>query len=324
MKLLIVSLLLVCVYGQTSREYKEELVMQKIEPRKISCLTSDVGGLQKGVHQGSQENVEGMRGVKPINVHESLFSRLGHSIRDFYSHTGGKTIYDTTIKSVKTGRTVDWSNYKGKVVLLVNVASFSKYTPQLTKLNDLMSTKRDDLQILAVPCNQFGLKEPAETGEEIMNVLKHVRPGRGFTPNFELTEKVKVNGQQEHQLFTTLKNTCPSPITQFAPKYLLGYDNMDSTDIRWNFEKFLIDRDGRPLVRYSSEVMPEDIQSDINRLITNPEQFKKELQSWDLWGVTTGQGHSQGLGMGMDKPKSRDIFTGRRDVEGEDIMNIGN
>lgn len=61
------------------------------------------------------------------------------------------------------------------------------------------------MEIIAVPCNQFGLQEPGETEEEIMNGLKYVRPGKGYTPNFPLTKKIDVNGEKQDELFSFLK-----------------------------------------------------------------------------------------------------------------------
>jgi len=80
---------------------------------------------------------------------------------------------------------------------------------QYLSLNELKTTysnaEKCPLEIIAVPCNQFGLQEPGETEEEIMNGLKYVRPGKGYTPNFPLTKKIDVNGEKQDELFSFLK-----------------------------------------------------------------------------------------------------------------------
>jgi glutathione peroxidase len=115
------------------------------------------------------------------------------------------------------------------------------------------------------------LQEPGKNGTEILNSLKYVRPGGGFEPNFELAEKVEVNGENEHPLYTFLKAYCPSPIQYFASKERLYYENLKSNDIRWNFEKFLIDRNGIPVMRFSEMYPVEDLIPDLKQLLTIPE-----------------------------------------------------
>jgi glutathione peroxidase len=127
-----------------------------------------------------------------------------------------------------------------------------------------------DFHILGIPCNQFALQEPGENGTEIINSLKYVRPGGGFEPNFELTEKVDVNGPDEHALYTFLKGYCPPVNMHFAPKHRLHYNDLKANDIRWNFEKFLIDRQGIPVIHYSETYQPLDIEADIRDLLMAP------------------------------------------------------
>jgi len=102
---------------------------------------------------------------------------------------------------------------------------------------------------------------------EIFNCIKYVRPGGNYVPNFELTETVDVNGVSSHLMFRYLRSYCPSPRRNFPAKDTLMYDLFDPDDIRWNFEKFLLDRDGRPVIRYRSSVEPIDIAPDVERLI---------------------------------------------------------
>ncbi|XP_072144688.1 glutathione peroxidase-like [Dermacentor andersoni] len=117
-------------------------------------------------------------------------------------------------------------------------------------------------------------EEPGKNSE-ILNGIRYVRPGNNFTPNFPLMEKVAVNGITEHPLFTFLKpsigdvfgSRCPSPVSGFQPKEMLFYAPQDSSDIRWNFEKFLIGRNGTPLRQYESDFLPLSMALDIAEVI---------------------------------------------------------
>lgn len=125
--------------------------------------------------------------------------------------------------------------------------------------------------MLGVPCNQFGWQEPGDNGTEIYNTLQYVRPGNGFVPNFQLTQKLEVNGENEHPLFTYLKKFCPSPWESFAEVHKLNYKGLAGNDIRWNFEKFLIDSHGRPVMRYSEMYTAEDVEPDLQQLLEQEE-----------------------------------------------------
>ena len=95
----------------------------------------------------------------------------------------------------------------GKALLVVNVATFWGYTeqyPQLNALKDFWNDSGQLLEIMAVPCNQFGLQEPGKN-EELLNGLRYVRPGNGYVPNFVLTAKTEVNGEGAHPMFNFLK-----------------------------------------------------------------------------------------------------------------------
>lgn len=84
-----------------------------------------------------------------------------------------------------------------------------------------------------------------------------------------------MNGLNEHPLYTFLKSFCPSPIQYFAVKGRLFYDNLKGSDIRWNFEKFLVDRNGIPVMRFSEMYPVDDIVPDIKQLLMAPEDFSK-------------------------------------------------
>ncbi|MGW2492215.1 glutathione peroxidase [Streptomyces sp. NPDC001606] len=137
-----------------------------------------------------------------------------------------------------TGGPADLSQYAGQAVLIVNVASKCGLTPQYTGLEKLQERYADrGFTVLGVPCNQFLGQEPG-TAEEIAEFCSAT-----YGVTFPLTEKVEVNGAGRHPLYERL--------TGFADAE--GYTG----DIRWNFEKFLIGRDGTVVARFSPQTEPE-------------------------------------------------------------------
>jgi glutathione peroxidase len=163
-------------------------------------------------------------------------------------------------------KNVSLKQHMGKVLLIVNVASFWGATPQYLTLNALYH-RFSNLEIIATPCNQFGLQEPGRNATEIYNSLKYVRPGNGFEPSFPLFEKLDVNGENEHALYTFLKSRCPPPTKSFSSKDRLFYSPMHANDLRWNFEKFLVNCNGEPVTRYALGFSPEHMIEDIQHLI---------------------------------------------------------
>ncbi|KAG1962428.1 glutathione peroxidase [Pimephales promelas] len=132
-----------------------------------------------------------------------------------------------------------------------------------SKLNALHEEFRDvGFTILGFPCNQFGKQEPGDNNE-ILPALKYVRPGNGFVPNFPLFEKVDVNGDNEQALFTFLKNACPPVGESFGNTNRLFWDPLKINDIKWNFEKFLVGPDGRPVMRWFPRVNVSEVRADI-------------------------------------------------------------
>jgi glutathione peroxidase len=147
------------------------------------------------------------------------------------------TIFDVAIDGL-TGSPADLGRYRGRLVLVVNVASKCGLTPQYTGLQQLADTYADQgLTVLGVPCNQFAGQEPG-TGEQIAEFCSST-----YGVTFPLTEKVEVNGAGRHRLYTELVDV---PDAQ-------GYTG----DIRWNFEKFLIDPTGRVAARFAPQTDPE-------------------------------------------------------------------
>lgn len=124
----------------------------------------------------------------------------------------------------------------------------------------------EDFVILGFPCNQFNLQEPGVTASEIINGIKHVRPGGGFEPKMTLFKKTDVNGADEDPIYTFLKSACPYTDSTFSS--MLFYEPLKVNDIYWNFEKFLIDKNGKPYSRFHPSVITSGtIKEDINFLL---------------------------------------------------------
>ena len=146
----------------------------------------------------------------------------------------GKNIKQVTVKDID-GKSVNLADYKGKVLLIVNVASYCGFTKQYAGLEQIYKKYKDKgFEILAFPCNQFGEQEPG-TNEEIKNFCSSK-----FDVNFKLFDKIDVNGKNKSPLYSILTD---NEVTGKA-------------DIKWNFEKFLIDKDGNIVARYASKVEP--------------------------------------------------------------------
>jgi len=141
--------------------------------------------------------------------------------------------------------------------------------------------------VLAFPCNQFGLQENS-SNEEILPTLKFVRPGDNYEPNFPMFRKILVNGDGAHEAFKFLKEKLPdtpSPpqsnwVDDLRPSFL-HVTPCKGTDIRWNFEKFLVDRDGKPIKRYIPSVQLDDIMREIEEFLKEEEKQpqSKKLRS---------------------------------------------
>ncbi len=143
-------------------------------------------------------------------------------------------IYDVVVKTA-TGEDKPLSKYAGKVLLIVNVASYCGYTPQYKGLEALNEKyKQAGLQVLGFPCNDFGAQEPG-SNQEIKQFCESL-----YGVSFELFDKVKALGATKHPLYEKL--------TQLAPS---------KEDVAWNFEKFLISKKGQVVGRFKSGVSPE-------------------------------------------------------------------
>ncbi|MCO6185454.1 glutathione peroxidase [Rhizobium sp. L1K21] len=156
------------------------------------------------------------------------------------------SIYDFEAVDI-SGKPRKLAEFRGKIMLIVNTASACGFTPQYAGLETLYEKYKDDLVVLAFPCNQFGEQEKGDSAE-----IKDFCDLR-FNVTFPLFEKIDVNGPEAHPLYQYLKKALPG---------LLG-----SQKIKWNFTKFLIDRDGKPVQRYGPPTKPEAIEKDIVALL---------------------------------------------------------
>ena len=155
--------------------------------------------------------------------------------------------FDFTATSID-GTPVDLSRYRGKVLLIVNTASECGFTPQYAGLEQLYRQYREHgLEVLGFPCNQFKHQEPG-TEAEIGAFCE-----KNFGVSFPLFAKVDVNGGNAHPLFRHLKREAPG---------VLGTEA-----VKWNFTKFLVDREGRVIKRYAPRTKPEEISADIEALL---------------------------------------------------------
>jgi glutathione peroxidase len=157
------------------------------------------------------------------------------------------SIYDFTAKSLQ-GKDVPLSDFKDKVLLIVNTASKCGFTPQYAGLETLYEKlSGKGLTILGFPCNQFGQQEPG--GPEEIGAFCQMNYGVSF-PMFD---KIDVNGPKAHPLYQYLKDEQPG---------VLGTKN-----IKWNFTKFLVDRGGKVVDRFAPMTKPEDIEKSIAKVM---------------------------------------------------------
>lgn len=157
------------------------------------------------------------------------------------------SLYDIKVKDINN-KEVQLSKYKGKVLLIVNVASKCGFTPQYEGLEKLYDKyKNEEFMILGFPSNQFGNQEPG-TNKEIQDFCRLT-----YGVEFDMFAKIDVNGENESELYTFLKNEA---------KGFIGTKN-----IKWNFTKFLIDKQGNVIDRYGSITKPKEIEAKIKELL---------------------------------------------------------
>jgi len=132
---------------------------------------------------------------------------------------------------------------------------------------NVLQESYNNFEVMGFPCNQFGKQEPAANSSELYNGIRYVRPGNGFEPNFTLYKKVDVNGENEHPLYTYLKAYCPATRESFSDPSNLYYKPLKKSDVRWNWEKFLITKSGKPFMRYDPGTKPDEIKNDVMFLL---------------------------------------------------------
>jgi glutathione peroxidase len=157
------------------------------------------------------------------------------------------SLYDIPVTTID-GKASNLAPYRGRVLLIVNVASQCGFTPQYAGLEDLYRHFQEHgLTILGFPCDQFGHQEPG-TEAEIQRFCADT-----YDVTFPLFAKIDVNGRDTHPLYALLKTAAPG---------IAG-----TTSIKWNFTKFLVARDGTVMKRYAPKDTPQTIQRDIERML---------------------------------------------------------
>ncbi|HOO43740.1 MAG TPA: glutathione peroxidase [Bacillota bacterium] len=155
-------------------------------------------------------------------------------------------LYDIQVKKMD-GTFITLNQYKGKVLLIVNTASKCGFTPQFKGLEELYQTYKDkDFVILGFPCNQFLHQDPGTDKE----ILEFCQLNYGVT--FPMFSKIDVRGKSQHELYQYLISKSPV---------------LTGKSIKWNFEKFLVDKNGEIVNRFISKVTPKEIASSIEELI---------------------------------------------------------
>ncbi|MFA7324308.1 MAG: glutathione peroxidase [Candidatus Nanopelagicales bacterium] len=176
------------------------------------------------------------------------------------------SVYDFTVDATD-GSKISLDAFEGKALLLVNVASKCGLTPQYEGLEKLYEDKAAlGLEIIGFPCNQFGGQEPG-TDEEIQEFCSLT-----YNVTFPIMSKIDVNGPEADPLFVHLRSEDPG---DFGPHSGRIYEHIKNTrpevigtdEIKWNFTKFLVGRDGKVIRRYEPSVTPEEISADLDEVL---------------------------------------------------------
>lgn len=178
------------------------------------------------------------------------------------------SIYDLVVKTRK-GEDFDLSALKGKVSLVVNTATGCGFTPQYEAIEALYEKYHDQgFEVLDFPCNQFGHQAPGEDDE-----IHEFCTGK-YKTQFDQFKKIEVNGENECKVFTILKQQQPTEeVKGMKNKMAMKAIKKISTtcikpeDIKWNFTKFLVDKEGNAVKRYDPTFNPKDIEEDIIKLL---------------------------------------------------------
>ena len=158
-----------------------------------------------------------------------------------------ETVYDYKVKDID-GKEVAMSDFKDKVLLIVNVASNCGFTPQYKGLQDLYEKySKDGFEVLAFPCNQFGSQEKGSE-QDIKEFCTN-----NYAVTFPIFSKVEINGKKAEPLFKFLK------------QQIKGF--MGTESVKWNFSKFLVNKNGQVVKRYGSLDFPENLEGEIKALL---------------------------------------------------------
>ena len=176
--------------------------------------------------------------------------------------------YDLSVKS-RNNEDVLLEQFRGKVLIIVNTATGCGFTPQYEGLENLYKKYHDKgLELLDFPCNQFGNQAPG-TDDEI-----HEFCSLKYNTSFDQFTKIDVNGDNESSLYTYLKSKISDDIidgmkNKMAMKAVekISKTYKNKNDIKWNFTKFLVDKDGNVVGRYSPTYKPEDMEDKIKELL---------------------------------------------------------
>lgn len=186
------------------------------------------------------------KGIVAVMAALSLVFAIGQINGEDMAEVDAASIYDINVNTID-GKEISLSEYEGKTLLIVNVASKCGFTPQYEGLQAVYEKYKDkDFAVLGFPCNQFGGQEPGSS-EEIKDFCT-----TNFSVNFPMFEKIDVNGDNAHELYKYLK----------ASK-----GGFPGDAIKWNFTKFLVDKKGNVVGRYGSSKTPESLESEIEKYL---------------------------------------------------------
>ena len=178
------------------------------------------------------------------------------------------SIYDLKVKN-RNGEEVSISEFKGKILIIVNTATGCGFTPQYEGLEKLYKEYHDKgLEILDFPCNQFGNQAPGNDDEI------HEFCSLKYNTTFDQFMKIDVNGENEDPIFTYIKNEVKEDVISGLKNKMAmkAVEKISTTckkkgDIKWNFTKFIVDREGNVVARYSPTFKPEDMEEKVKELL---------------------------------------------------------
>lgn len=209
-----------------------------------------------------------MLNIKNIIINLAMIMLSIVSVVNAQNPNKMSTIYDYKA-TASNGAEIDFSQFQGKVLLVVNTASKCGFTPQFDGLEKLNEQYRDKgLVIIGFPCNQFAEQDPGTDGE----IESFCRVNYGVT--FQIMKKIDVNGDEEHPIFTFLKEQAPTEeykgLKAKAAHTMLkkiSKSYKKENDILWNFTKFLISRDGKTIKRFAPTEEPEAFEKEIQAML---------------------------------------------------------